>query len=233
MADKPVVGVLALQGAFREHISSFRSIGIEAIEVKNAENLARCSGLVIPGGESTAMGILAEQNNGEMMRALKQYIAKRPTWGVCAGLIMMADTVQGQKSGGQSVFGGLGVTVSRNMYGSQLASFEAPVSLKQPEGSPLFADIADSFSGMFIRAPGIVSCDKPDVEVIAVLSSDNAEHVVGVRQVICSFYTVRAVADEMCLRQGKLMATSFHPELVEDARFHRAFYSIVEQNLNA
>ena len=97
---------------------------MEAIEVKDAKSLARCSGLVLSGGESTAMGILAQQNGGEMIDALREWVAVRPTWGVCAGLILLASKVKGQKSGGQALLGGLGITVSRNMYGSQLAGFE-------------------------------------------------------------------------------------------------------------
>ncbi|PKI62607.1 hypothetical protein CRG98_017029 [Punica granatum] len=158
-----VVGVLALQGSFNEHIAALRRLGVKGVEVRKPEQLQYVSSLIIPGGESTTMAKLAEFHN--LFPALRDFVKMRkPVWGTCAGLIFLADKVVGQKSGGQELIGGLDCTVHRNFFGSQLQSFEAdlPVpNLASKEGGP------ETCRGVFIRAPAVLEAG-PDVEVLAV-----------------------------------------------------------------
>ena len=161
------VGVLALQGDFREHIIALESCGADAIEVRTLAELNRCHGLIIPGGESTVIQKLA--TNYDLFEPIKNKIKSGlPTFGTCAGLIMLAekivDGIQGQIG-----FGGLDVSVRRNAFGNQLDSFETDLSFKGITGEPVHA--------AFIRAP-IVEEVGPGVEV---LSSLDDGRVVAVR----------------------------------------------------
>ena len=136
------VGVLALQGDFREHLQACARLGVDATPVRTAAELARVSGLVIPGGESTTIGKLARIF--DVFVPIQQAISNGlPTFGTCAGLIMLADEITGGIDG-QETFGGLDVTVQRNAFGNQLDSFEADIKV---EG------IADPVHAAFIRAP--------------------------------------------------------------------------------
>lgn len=166
---KPIIGVLALQGGYAEHIAAFTRIGVAAREVRTPGDLQGLDGLVLPGGESTAIGLLAQ--SAQMIGPLRSWRkAGRPTWGTCAGLIMLADRVFKQKEGGQALVGGLDVTASRNHFGSQFHSFEAEVE------TPLFQP--PLAQGLFIRAPAIVDYG-PDVQPVATLADGTC---VGVRQ---------------------------------------------------
>lgn len=157
---KPIIGVLALQGGYAEHIATFKRIGVATQEVRTPGDLQGLDGLVLPGGESTAIGLLAQ--SAELLQPLRSWReAGRPTWGTCAGLIMLADRVFKQKEGGQALVGGLDVTVSRNHFGSQFHSFEAKVD------APLLHP--PRASGIFIRAPAIVDYG-PDVQPVATLA---------------------------------------------------------------
>ena len=197
------IGVLALQGAFREHILKLQALGVEALEVRLPEQLDDLDALIIPGGESTTMGKLAVAFG--LLEPLRAFAKDRPTWGTCAGLILLADRAVKQKKGGQPLIGGLDITVDRNFFGRQVDSFEADLDV------PVLADVArpedpdGPFHAIFIRAPAVVETG-PEVQVIARLPEND---------------TIVAV------RQGHLLGTAFHPELSDDLRFHRYFVSMV------
>ncbi|VAI09425.1 unnamed protein product [Triticum turgidum subsp. durum] len=157
-----VVGVLALQGSYNEHMSALRRIGVKGVEVRKPEQLHGLDSLIIPGGESTAMAKLANYHN--LFPALREFVgAGKPVWGTCAGLIFLANKAVGQKLGGQELVGGLDCTVHRNFFGSQLQSFETELSvpmLAEKEGG------SNTCRGVFIRAPAILEVGS-DVEILA------------------------------------------------------------------
>ena len=190
------IGVLALQGAFIEHEKMLQRLGVEPVEVRLPKDLDGVDGVIIPGGESTTIGKLAVQYNLiEPLRALAQ--AGKPLWGTCAGLIFMAKNVQRD----QPVLGLLDVTVQRNAFGRQVASFEADIHIKGVDGDR-------PFHAIFIRAPLIESVGA-GVEVLARIEKDGADVIVAAQQ-------------------GNLLVTSFHPELSSDDRFHRYFVKMAE-----
>ncbi|BAT97368.1 pyridoxal 5'-phosphate synthase subunit [Vigna angularis] len=214
-----VVGVLALQGSFNEHIAALRRLGVKGVEIRKPEQLHTVSSLIIPGGESTTMAKLAEYHN--LFPALREFVKMgKPVWGTCAGLIFLANKAIGQKSGGQDLVGGLDCTVHRNFFGSQIQSFEAELSVPQlasQEGGP------ETFRGVFIRAPAILEAG-PEVQVLAdypvssdkLLSSDTStedkkENAEEESKVI------------VAVRQGNILGTAFHPELTADTRWHSYF----------
>ena len=184
------VGVLALQGDFREHIDALANCQVDAIEVRRVSELDSVDALIIPGGESTTIVSLAK--TFEIFTPIKKRIAAgMPTYGSCAGMIMLADHIVAAKEG-QETFGGIDITVRRNAFGRQVDSFETDISAPAISNSPIRA--------VFIRAPWVESWgDK--VEVLA----ESSGHPVAVRQ-------------------GKLLATSFHPEISEDHTVHRYFF---------
>lgn len=166
-AETVTVGVLALQGDVREHIASLRSSGAEAHAVRRAADLEGLDGLVIPGGESTTMSILAVRDG--LLEPLRAFAATgRPCFGSCAGLIFLADRVTDGRDD-QQTMGGLRVSAARNAFGRQVDSFETDLSV--PSLGP------DLFPAVFIRAPEITEVG-PDVEVLAVLG----DRIVAVRQ---------------------------------------------------
>ena len=196
------IGVLALQGAFREHINMLARLGVNAVEVRLAEQLTELDGLIIPGGESTSMGLVAERWG--LVKPLQDWVhAGRPVWGTCAGMILLADDAAGQKLGGQALIGGLEVTVNRNYFGRQVDSFEAELNV------PALG--SDPFHAVFIRAPAITAVSA-GVQTLATVPS--AEE--GNEEVIAA------------VRKGAILATAFHPELTDDLRWHRYFLQIVE-----
>jgi 5'-phosphate synthase pdxT subunit len=187
------VGVLALQGDFREHIATLRSLGADAFEVKTLDELWRCEALVIPGGESTTISKLAVAF--DLMAPIRKRIADGlPVYGSCAGLIMLANEIQDPASGQES-FGGLDIVVRRNAFGRQVDSFEADLDIKGIDGKPVRA--------IFIRAPWVESFG-PTVNVLASVKVDGVDHPVAIQQ-------------------GRVLATSFHPEISGDNRVHRYF----------
>jgi len=195
--DQPVVGVLALQGDVREHLQMLRGAGAAPRPVRRPAELAQVDALVIPGGESTTMYKLATVF--ELFEPLRQHIAAgMPTLGTCAGMILLADSIEGGISG-QQTLGGLDVVVRRNAFGRQVDSFESDVD---------FASFDEPFHAVFIRAPWVEKVGK-DIEVLATVSAGSS---VG-----------RIVA----VRQGAVMATSFHPEITADDRVHRYFVDLV------
>jgi 5'-phosphate synthase pdxT subunit len=192
------IGILALQGAFAEHAAMIRQVGARAVEVRKPEQLIGLDGLILPGGESTTMGLIAERQG--LVAPLRAWVhGGRPTWGTCAGMILLADRVTDQKAGGQPLIGGLDVTVNRNYFGRQTESFEALLE------APLLGE--EPFHAVFIRAPAIVE-HGPTVVVLASAPGRTEGVVVAVRH-------------------GKMLATAFHPELTNDSRWHRLFLQIV------
>jgi 5'-phosphate synthase pdxT subunit len=185
------IGVLALQGDFIEHITMLRRLGVDPVEVRLAEQLEDLDGLIIPGGESTTIGKLATDFG--LTEPLRQFGKQKAIWGTCAGAIFLSKDAFRQ----QPLLGLMDITVERNAFGRQVASFEVDLQVQalrdvDPDERPYHA--------VFIRAPLIASVDA-DAQVLARLDDG------------------RIVA----ARQGHLLATSFHPELTEDDRFHRYF----------
>jgi pyridoxal 5'-phosphate synthase pdxT subunit len=200
----PLVGVLALQGDVREHVHALERSGARAVPVRRPRELEQVEALVIPGGESTTMAKLAAVFG--VLEPLRERVhAGLPTYGSCAGMIMLADKVV-DGIDGQETIGGLDVLVRRNAFGRQVDSFEGPVEFAGLEGPPLH--------GVFIRAPW-VEASGAGVEVLARISSGPAAG--------------RIVA----VRQDNLLATSFHPELTGDDRVHRFFVSLVREAVAA
>ena len=213
----PVIGVLALQGDVAEHLRALEEVQATAVPVRRPEELHRVDGLVIPGGESTAMWKLAVAF--DMFDPIRKRLAGgMPAYGSCAGMIMLADHVL-DAAEGQLTFGGIAITVRRNAFGRQVDSFEGPIS---------FTGIEGELHGVFIRAPWVEAVDEgaDGVEVLARVSGGAATG------------TVRSVAGDsaygpavpgriVAVRQGNLLATSFHPELTGDHRVHGVFAELV------
>ena len=200
------IGVLALQGDVREHLAALGSLGFASLAVRRPAELDSCDALVIPGGESTTMAKLARIF--DLFVPLQQRIAAgMPVLGTCAGMILLADRVE-DGTADQETFGGLDITVRRNAFGRQVDSFEGDVD---------FVGLEDPVHGVFIRAPWVESAG-PDVEVLA--------RVAGGARV-----DPAAVGRIVAVRQGTLMATSFHPEVGADARIHRLFRDLVAAHL--
>lgn len=197
------LGVLALQGAFREHIAMLKRLKVDAAEVRLAQELDDLDGLIIPGGESTSMGLVAERWG--LVEPLRRWVqGGKPTWGTCAGMILLAENATGQKLGGQALIGGLDVTVNRNYFGRQVDSFEADLDV------PVLGD--PPFHAVFIRAPAIAAVAE-GIETLATVASigDETEPVIA------------------AVRKGPILATAFHPELTDDLRWHRYFVKVVTE----
>jgi 5'-phosphate synthase pdxT subunit len=191
--EPPVIGVLALQGDVREHLAAFAEVGAVARPIRRPGELAEVDGLVIPGGESTTMSKLAVTFG--LMEPLRERVrAGLPTYGTCAGMIMLANKLLDGRDD-QETLGAIDMIVRRNAFGRQNESFEATVDVAGIAGGPV--------EGVFIRAPWVESVGG-DVEVLAT----HGEHIVAVRQ-------------------GSVLATSFHPELTGDHRVHRFFAEMV------
>jgi 5'-phosphate synthase pdxT subunit len=165
MPGAPRVGVLAYQGDVREHLTALAAVGAEGIEVRTLSDLDGVDALVVPGGESTVIGKLADRYG--LLAPLRARVADGlPVFGTCAGMIFMAREVEGPP---QDLLGVLDARVRRNAFGRQVASFEAEVDVKGVDGGPV--------SGAFIRAPWVADAG-PEVEVLAELDGK----VVAVRQ---------------------------------------------------
>ena len=201
MTSSPRIGVLALQGDVREHLAMLDGAGATAVPVRRPAELDTVDGLVLPGGESTTMSKLAR--NFDLLEPLRQAAKEGvPMFGTCAGMILLADRIEGGTVD-QETIGGLDVVVRRNAFGRQVDSFEADLDVPQ---------LQSAFHAMFIRAPWVEEVGR-DVEVIATVATGPA--------------TGRIVA----VRQGNLVATSFHPELTGDRRVHALFVDIVRSHL--
>jgi 5'-phosphate synthase pdxT subunit len=206
MTEIPIIGVLALQGDVREHLAMLGSAGAHGVPVRRAAELAQVDGLIIPGGESTTIVKLA--GLFDLLEPIRQRIAGGlPTYGSCAGMILLADRIANPAVGSDGVqasFGGIDMTVRRNAFGRQVESFEEQVSMAGLPGGPLTA--------VFIRAPWVEEVG-PAAEVLARVEAGPATgRIVGIRQ-------------------RHLLATSFHPELTHDTRVHGYFVDMVREHL--
>jgi pyridoxal 5'-phosphate synthase pdxT subunit len=182
------IGVLALQGDFNAHRKRLEELGVGVVFVRKPEQLDEIDGLVIPGGESgTFLKLLGEAG----FEKLKQFVHAKPTFGTCAGAILLANEVDNPK---QSGLGALDIRIRRNAYGRQIDS-----SIREGR----FGD--EPLEMVFIRAPKIERVG-PGVEVIATEGKDN---------------------DPVAVRQGRVMAATFHPELSDDTRVHQAFLDLI------
>ena len=192
------VGVLALQGDVREHINSLISLNVAVQKVRSVEELQTVNALVIPGGESTTISMLAKRVG--LMQPLKQFIKEgKAVYGSCAGMIMLANKILDGRQD-QETIGGLDITVRRNAFGRQVDSFESDIAIK---------DFKNNFRAVFIRAPWVEEIS-PAVEVLASVKNEkNEEHPVMVRQ-------------------NMILATAFHPELTSDNRIHEYFVQMAK-----
>lgn len=160
--ENPLIGVLALQGAFEEHQQCLEAVGCRTVQVRTPADLEGLDGIVLPGGESTAMGLIGTTGGTNLWEALREFSQTKPTWGTCAGMILLAEKCVGASAviqDGQSLIGGVDVLVCRNYFGSQISSFEMPTPAPPGDGNDSF------FPGVFIRAPAILSAG-PGVEVL-------------------------------------------------------------------
>ncbi|GAP91869.1 putative glutamine amidotransferase [Rosellinia necatrix] len=226
------VGVLALQGGFAEHlgllkraadrlsISREQKVLINLTEVRTPSELAICDALILPGGESTTLSLVAAQSG--LLEPLREFVkvSKKPVWGTCAGLILLCEQASATKRGGQELIGGLDVKVHRNHFGRQLQSFVQDIDL------PFLSDGETGkqapFPAVFIRAPVVDQMlhhpETPGrpVEILARFQSHGEEDNI------------------IAIRQGNVLGTSFHPELTDDVRIHiwwlRQVISTLHQN---
>src|SRR3989339_1726041 len=193
MVKNMKVGILALQGDFREHAKVLHKIGVETVLIKLPEHLRSIDRLIIPGGESTTIGKLLSIYN--LIKPIRKRVKEgMPIWGTCAGAILMAKHVSNGLPN-QNSLNLMNITAKRNAFGSQLDSFETNLNIKQIGEAPLHV--------IFIRAP-ILESPGNNVEILSML--DN-KYIVAVRQ-------------------NKMIATCFHPELTNDTRFHKYFVSL-------
>jgi len=187
------VGVLALQGDVREHLRALEDCGVEAVPVRRAQEIEEVDALVIPGGESTTIAHLA-QTFGVFDLISKRIKSGLPVYGSCAGMILLADRVL-DATEDQKTFGGMDITVRRNAFGRQVDSFEIDIAIEGLTNQTMRA--------VFIRAPWVEQIG-PGVQVLSSVTREGVSHPVAVRQ-------------------GHMLATSFHPELTDDSRIHRYF----------
>ena len=192
----PTVGVLALQGAFREHRHRLESLGARVTEVRLPADLTGLGGLILPGGESTTMARLMDEYG--LWDPLREFHASGGAlWGTCAGAILLAAGVTGTSPAApaQPSLGLIDVTVQRNAFGRQLDSFTTPLDV---------VGLHAPFPAVFIRAP-VITHAGPGVEVLA-----------------------RHGGETVLARQGRVLASSFHPELTPDARLHELFLGMLD-----
>jgi 5'-phosphate synthase pdxT subunit len=193
---KPV-GLLTLQGDYEKHRQAFRALGRETFDVRRPGELDEVSCLVIPGGESTTLTRLIDRNG--MRDPLREFAAQKPVMGTCAGLIMLAQRLEGEtpEEYGVGTLGMLDCTVLRNGYGRQVDSFTAAVEVGRLNGS------GAPYPAVFIRAPRILETG-PEVEVVA-----------------------RHGDEPVAVQQGRILGLTFHPELTDDLRLHKAFLDLL------
>ncbi len=192
------VGILALQGGVVEHAKLLQRAGAQPVAVRLPAHLAGLDALILPGGESTAIGKLAVRF--DLLEPLRRFAATRPVWGTCAGMILLARDIGTDPP----LLAAMNITVQRNAFGRQADSFVTALTVPALEDGP-----RRPFPAVFIRAPQITAADSR-VRIIARLADG------------------RPVA----VRQGRLLATAFHPELTDDHRFHRYFLQIAAAGLD-
>lgn len=191
------VGVLALQGSFEEHLAVLGSLGVEAVEIRLPEQLADLDGLIIPGGESTTIGKLAVDFG--LLEPLRSFGLEKAIWGTCAGAILLSRDARRS----QPLLELMDITVARNAYGRQIASFEMELDI------PVLKTVSNNlepFNGVFIRAP-LISSVGEEAKTLAALPDGSV----------------------VAAQQDHLLATAFHPELTDDDRIHRYFLHLIQQ----
>jgi 5'-phosphate synthase pdxT subunit len=202
--ERPAVGVLALQGDVREHLTALTHAGARAVPVRRPAELSEVDGLVLPGGESTTMSRLL--GSFDLLAPVRARIgAGMPVFGSCAGMILLARQVLDGRPDQQQL-GGLDVVVRRNAFGRQVHSFEEDLDFTGLDGGPVHA--------VFIRAPWVEKAGD-EVEVLARVPETPKAGEAGDRIV--------------AVRQGPVLATAFHPEITGDERVHRLFVDIVRE----
>lgn len=196
------IGVMALQGAFIEHVHVLQQLGVDAVEVRLPEDLEGLDGLIMPGGESTAIGKLMV--NWGLLEPVKKMINQgKAVWGTCAGMILLAKDIGGLD---QPLIGVMDIKVKRNAFGSQLDSFETDLEV------PIIGN--EPFPGVFIRAPYI---EQVGSQAQAVAHFNNEAKTGQLETVV------------VAAKQNNLLATAFHPELTNDPRFHQLFIDMVRE----
>ncbi|ANC30113.1 pyridoxal 5'-phosphate synthase glutaminase subunit PdxT [Isoptericola dokdonensis] len=202
------IGVLALQGDVREHVHALEAAGARAVPVRRTRELEAVDGLVLPGGESTTIDKLLRIF--ELRDPVRDAIgAGLPVYGSCAGMILLADRIEGGIED-QQTLGGLDVTVRRNAFGRQVDSFEVDLALDGVDDGPV--------RSVFIRAPWVEQAG-PDVQVLARIP-DRTVAGAGVGE---------AAGKIVAVRSGRLLATAFHPEVTGDWRVHALFVRLVTE----
>jgi len=211
--SRPTIGVLALQGDVREHALALQAAGARPVTVRRARDLGdapgqRLDGIVLPGGESTTMSTLL--TGFGMLKPLRALLrAGLPAYGSCAGMILLADRALGLEEG-QATVGGIDMTVRRNAFGRQVDSYEEDLDAPALGASP-----SRPLHAVFIRAPWVESVGA-DVEVLATTRAGRAGEGQG-----------GAGGRIVAVRQGPLLATSFHPEVGGESRVHDVFVAMV------
>jgi len=253
---KITIGILALQGAFQEHLTVLSRLGdlsvsnstvkINPILVRSGADLSQCDALILPGGESTTIALLARVSG--LLEPLREFMKNqdRAVWGTCAGAILMAEhgVNKGEKKGGQELFGGVNIVVERNGWGGQVESFETPLyveGIRDPNRpfrgvfirSPLISDILPPAPSYSAHAPYTSTIGIPapvatpilqEIQVLARLTADLLPHSSEPNTYNDDDPTdPRDDRTIVALRQGKKLITTFHPELTTDSRFHEYF----------
>ena len=199
MSERIKIGVLALQGDFKEHIHILRKLDTDAVEVRLPEHIQSIDALIIPGGESTTIGKLAYSYN--LIEPLREFASQKPVWGTCAGMIFLAKNIDAD----QPLLGVMDIEVQRNAFGRQVDSFKTDLVvpiLNNGKTKP--------YPAIFIRAPKIVKVNGK-AKVVAKLSNGTA----------------------VAAQEEKWLATSFHPELTDDNRFHTYFVNLVKDSISS
>ncbi|KPH16462.1 MULTISPECIES: pyridoxal 5'-phosphate synthase glutaminase subunit PdxT [Rhodococcus] len=197
---RPLIGVLALQGDVREHLAALDDSGADAVGIRRPEELDKVDGIVIPGGESTTMSRLLQVF--ELLEPLRERLrGGLPAYGSCAGMILLASEVLDTRPDAERL-GAIDMTVRRNAFGRQVDSFESDLEFEGIIGDPIRA--------VFIRAPWVERVG-PGVEVLAQVPAAAGE----------------AAGRIVAVRQGSVIATSFHPEVTGDRRVHEMFVDLV------
>jgi len=199
MRERIKIGVLALQGDFKEHIHILRQLDADPLEVRLPAHIQKIDALIIPGGESTTIGKLAYSYN--LIKPLREFACQKPVWGTCAGMIFLAKNLDAE----QPLLGVMDIEVQRNAFGRQVDSFKTDLMVPVLDNGK-----TKPYPAVFIRAPKIVKVNGK-AKVIAKLSNGTA----------------------VAAKESRWLATSFHPELTDDHRFHVYFLNMVKDSISS
>ena len=210
------IGVLALQGDVAEHRRALADLGCDSRPVRRPQDLPGLDGVIVPGGESTTISLLLD-SSGLLEPLGKEIAAGMPVFGTCAGMIVLARSVTGGRRH-QVCYGAIDLSIRRNGYGRQIASFECDLAVAALGSTPLHA--------VFIRAPVVERCGD-DVEVLAVAGGSDGP--TSPTDPVGLDLLGRAEATPVLCREGPVLVAAFHPELTADRRVHRLFVSTIEE----